>query len=225
MRSRLTCLRGPVRAPRRSPGPSILRWHGGDLDGCSIGRHAAMHEAVALMFDALDGWLIASRGLVLRLRRARRHRHRSRGIRAAGRCLSIELKTDDRRRLSELIGSMDRRARLASRIARGRRLEPLTASRSGFVVADSRDEPPHGSRRSRPCLRGAFPADGRAMRALASPRRRGPSQRLSFLPTLQPRANLERQAAGRRRDARPTSGPVERESGSSRRANRPVRRT
>jgi transcriptional regulator with XRE-family HTH domain len=186
----------------------ILRWNGGDLGRLVSGRHAAMHEAVARMFDALDGWLTVpevsfsyygERGVidVIAWHPIRRT------------LIVIELKTEivD---VSELIGTMDRRERLAWRIARDRGWRPASVS-VWVLVADSRT-----NRRRLAAfatvLRGAFPADGREMRAWL----RSPDQKiaaLSFLPKVH-QANLKLSPAGRVRVRRPRAASAERGSGS-----------
>jgi len=35
---------------------TVVRWQGGDLGRLLNARHSAMHEAVARLFDSLDGW-------------------------------------------------------------------------------------------------------------------------------------------------------------------------
>jgi hypothetical protein len=156
-----------------------------------------MHEAVAQMFDALDGWLTVpevsfsyygERGIidVVAWHPARRT------------LLIIELKTEivD---VSDLIGTMDRRARLAWQIARDRGWRPESVS-VWVVVADSRTNRRRLSAFAT-VLRRAFPADGRAMRAWL----RSPGQRiaaLSFLPK-EHQANLGLSPAARMRVRRP----------------------
>jgi transcriptional regulator with XRE-family HTH domain len=118
------------------------RWRGGDLDRLLSSRHSSLHEAVARWFGTeMPGWLLApevsfsiygERGIIDILAWHP-------GERAL---LVIELKTDivD---VNDLIGSMDRRRRLASRIAHEKGWDPLAAHRT--------------------VLRNAFPVDGRAM--------------------------------------------------------------
>ena len=94
----------------------VLRWRGGELDRLLNSRHSALHEAVARYFADLPGWIIApevtfavfgERGAIdiLAWHPAMRA------------LLVIELKTEivD---VNELIGTLDRKRRLAARIAR-----------------------------------------------------------------------------------------------------------
>ncbi len=136
------------------------RWRAGDLDRLVSSRHSGLHEAVARWFAVdLPEWILApevsysifgERGVVDILawhpeRRA---------------LLVIELKTDivD---VNELIGSMDRRHRLARQIALERGWDPLTVS-TWVLVAEGRTNRARLAVH-RVVLRNAFPTDGRAM--------------------------------------------------------------
>jgi transcriptional regulator with XRE-family HTH domain len=149
-----------------------------DADRLINARHAAMHESMARMFRSLDGWvawpevsfsIYGERGVI--------------DIVAwhAGRraLLIIELKTSlvD---VNDLLGSMDRRMRLARTIARERGLDPKTVS-SWVVLAET----PTNHRRLAEhvtVLRSSFPSDGRLMRCwLRDPS--GAIAVLSFIPT------------------------------------------
>ena len=126
----------------------------------AICRHSALHEAAARMFDALDGWVVepevsfsiyGERGVIDLLawhpgRRA---------------LLVIELKTElvD---INDLMGSVDRKRRLAERIARDRGWAADTVS-CWVVVADVRTNR-RALARHVTTLRAKFPADGRTMR-------------------------------------------------------------
>ncbi len=101
---------------------AIIRWQGADLGKLLDVRHAGMHEAMAALLSSLDGWLFepevsfsayGERGIidVLAWHPGRRT------------LLVIELKTE-LVEVSGLIGSMDRRRRLAWRIARERGWDP-----------------------------------------------------------------------------------------------------
>jgi transcriptional regulator with XRE-family HTH domain len=136
------------------------RWRGGDLDRMLSAKHAGLHEAVARWFSAeLPEWILApevsysingERGVIDIL--AWHPRRRA--------LLVIELKTDivD---VNELVGSMDRRRRLAWRIARDRGWDPLTVST--WVLVASGHTNRARLRAHRTMLRNAFPIDGRAM--------------------------------------------------------------
>jgi len=93
----------------------LVRWQGGDLDRLTNRAHAQMHEAMARWFAELDGWLAvpevsfahyAERGVIDVMAW-----HASTGI-----VLVIELKTAivD---INDLMSTMDRRRRLAWKIA------------------------------------------------------------------------------------------------------------
>ncbi|HET9757684.1 MAG TPA: helix-turn-helix transcriptional regulator [Candidatus Limnocylindrales bacterium] len=114
------------------------RWRAGDLDRLVSGRHSRLHEAVASWFaTALPDWILApevsfsifgERGIIdiLAWHPGRRA------------LLVIELKTD-LADVNELIGTMDRRRRLAWDIAKDRGWEPLTVST--WVRRRRTDEP------------------------------------------------------------------------------------
>lgn len=112
--------------------------------------------------------------------------------------LVIEIKTDivD---VQDLVGSVDRKRRLASRIARERGWGEAVSTSVWVVVEDAR-----ANRRCvdahRSMLRRAFPDDGRTVRGwLRSPDR--PIAALSFVPISRPgTANAE--------PARPPAGPA-----------------
>jgi hypothetical protein len=138
-----------------------------------------MHEVMALMFSALDGWLAdpevsfsiyGERGVIDIL-----------AWHAATRTLLvIEIKTElvD---VNELMGSCDRKRRLAAQLARQRGWQPSSIS-TWVILADSRT-----NRRAlashATVLRAKFPADGRSIRRwLAHPT--GEINALSFLPSV-----------------------------------------
>lgn len=137
------------------------RWRAGDLDRLLNSRHSALHEAVARAFRAdVPDWTIrpevsfsisGERGIVdvVAWHPARRA------------LLIIELKTDivD---VNDLVGGVDRKRRLAGRIAAELGYHPLTVS-TWVVVAPGRTNrrriAVHGA-----MLRAAFPVDGRGVR-------------------------------------------------------------
>lgn len=145
----------------------VPRWRGGDLDRMLNLAHSRLHEAVARALSVeFPDWLMApevsfsiygERGVIDLLlwhpgRRA---------------LLVFEFKTDivD---INELLGTLDRKRRLAWTIARERGWDPLTVS-AWIVVAGSRTNERRLAEH-RTLLRGAYPATGRAMRAwLADP--------------------------------------------------------
>lgn len=138
------------------------RWRGGDLDRMMSRRHSALHESVTrAMAAAFPEWEIApevsfsiygERGVIDLLlwhpgRRA---------------LLVIELKTEivD---AGEMLGTLDKKRRLAWQIAEDRGWLPRTVS-AWIVVAGSRTNERRVSE-FRAMLRSAYPADGREMRA------------------------------------------------------------
>lgn len=136
------------------------RWRAGDLDRLISGRHSRLHEAVATWFaKSLPDWVLApevsfsifgERGIIDILAWHP-------GQRAL---LVIELKTDIAD-VNELIGTMDRRRRLAREIARDRGWEPLMIS-TWVLVAGGRTNRARLSAH-KTMLRTAFPVDGRAL--------------------------------------------------------------
>lgn len=137
----------------------VLRWQGGDLDRLLNARHSRLHESVARAFADMPGWVIApevsfsiygERGVIDILAWHAQTRT----------LLVIELKTEvvD---VNELMGNVDRKQRLAARIARERGWDPLAVA-SWVIVAEGttnrRRVAVHKS-----TLRTAFPADGHHM--------------------------------------------------------------
>jgi transcriptional regulator with XRE-family HTH domain len=139
----------------------VARWRGGELDRLLNAGHSTLHESVSAFFADMPGWLRApevsfsidgERGVIDILA----FHIPSRSL------LVIELKTAlvD---VNELLGVMDRKQRLAARIAADRGWQPATVS-AWVVFADDRTT----QRRlaaHRSVLRAAFPQDGRHMRA------------------------------------------------------------
>jgi transcriptional regulator with XRE-family HTH domain len=135
------------------------RWRGGDLDRLLNRRHAALHEAALGMFAGLAGWHVVSevsfnvwgeRGIIDLVGWNEEHRALALG----------ELKSEfvDP---GELVGTMDRRERLAAAIVESRGWRPLVVG-MWVIAADTRTNRRHLAA-SRKLLRGAFPADGHAM--------------------------------------------------------------
>ena len=133
------------------------RWRAGDLDRLLNGRHSLLHESVASWFsEALPDWILApevsfaiysERGVIDIL--AWHPQRRA--------LLVIELKTDivD---VNEMVGTIDRKRRLASQIARERGWDPLTVS-CWVIIAGGRTNRSRVAAH-RMLLRNAFPADG-----------------------------------------------------------------
>jgi transcriptional regulator with XRE-family HTH domain len=136
------------------------RSRGADLDRLVSGRHSGLHESVARWFDdEMPAWTLdpevsfsiqGERGIIDIL--AWHPGHRA--------LVVIELKTDivD---VNELIGQMDRRRRLAQRIAEERGWDPLTISTWVIVAAGRTNRARLAAHRV--LLRNAFPVDGRSM--------------------------------------------------------------
>lgn len=179
---------------------TIVRWQGGDLGRLINARHAAMHEGMARWFASLEGWeadpevsfsIYGERGVIDIL-----------AWHGANRALLVtELKTElvD---INDLIGTMDRKRRLAAEIAEARGWRPASIS-AWVVLADGRTNrralSTHAS-----VLRAKFPDDGRAVRGwLRSPDRA--IQALSFLPQIH-EAHLGRDLRAVRRVTRPALG-------------------
>lgn len=145
---------------------TVVRWHGGDLPRLLSARHSRLHEIMARFFGDLPEWIVepevsfsiyGERGIIDVLAW-----HPARRI-----LLVIELKTDivD---VNEMLGTLDRKRRLAVDIARDRGWRP-TAVATWLVIAPGRSNrrvlADHAA-----VLRAKLPIDGRAMRAwLRSP--------------------------------------------------------
>ena len=159
---------------------AVVRWHGGDLGRLVGARHARMHEILARYFRGLPSWVVepevsfsiyGERGIIDILAW-----HPTSRI-----LLVIELKTEivD---VNELLGTLDRKRRLAMEIARKRNWGPIGVA-TWVVVADSRT-----NRRTvadhAATLRAKLPADGRSIpQWLLNPVDR--IDALSFLPSVQ----------------------------------------
>jgi transcriptional regulator with XRE-family HTH domain len=139
----------------------VARWRAGDLDRLLNARHSALHELLARHFRRLPGWILApevsfsiygERGVIDIL--AWHPRRRA--------LLVIELKTEivD---VNDLIGSVDRKRRLARRIARERGWDPVEIG-CWVVVAAGRTNRRRVSAHAS-VLAAAFPDDGKRMRA------------------------------------------------------------
>jgi transcriptional regulator with XRE-family HTH domain len=164
----------------------IARWRGGELDRLINARHSALHEAFAARLEVRPGWTVAPE--------ASFSIYGERGVvdvlswhGASRTLLVVELKSDlvD---IQELIGSLDRKRRLAPRIGRERGWDPIDVA-AWIIVAESRTNRRHVATH-RAVLRAGFPDDGHRLRSwLAHPD--GPVNGLSFLPYGH-QANLRR---------------------------------
>ncbi len=180
----------------------VPRWRGGELDRLMNARHSAMHEAVAAWFrHSWPSWTLVpevsfsiygERGVVDVLA----WHERSRSL------LVIELKTElvD---VQEMLGTIDRKRRLASQIVVERNWVP---ARIGvWVVMASSDMNRRHVARHELTLRAVLPGDRRSVRQwLLEPA--GPVAALSFFATAHPgntRGSLGPvQRVGRARGAR-----------------------
>lgn len=151
----------------------VLRWHGGDLDRMVNARHLQLHESVARALLAMPGWVFApevsysiygERGVIDVLAWHAETRT----------LLVIELKTEivD---VNELMGSTDRKRRLAPRVARERGWNPLTVS-AWVIVAEGTTNRRRVTAHQA-TLRAAFPLGGQQINAWL----RQPSQAVAAL--------------------------------------------
>ena len=140
----------------------VPRWRAGDLDRLLNARHSRFHELVARRFGGLPAWAIrpevsfsiwGERGVIDILAF-----HSSRNA-----LLVIELKTDIAD-VNELVGTVDRKRRLAVEIAQGQHwpVDARTRASIWVVVADTTT-----NRRRiaahQTMLRAAFPTNGRTI--------------------------------------------------------------
>jgi transcriptional regulator with XRE-family HTH domain len=176
----------------------IGRWRAGDLDRLLNSRHSALHESIARAFRDLPGWILAPEVSFAI--------YRERGVidilawhpvRRA--LLVIELKTDIAD-VNELVGTVNRKGRLAETIARERGWirpgDPRPSVSTWVIVSDSatnkRRVRVHGA-----MLRAAFPSDGRTVAGwLRDPR--APMRCLSFWPVADPRRSATRRVTSKR---------------------------
>jgi transcriptional regulator with XRE-family HTH domain len=138
----------------------VARWRGGELDRLLAARHSTLAEAVATHFSSLPGWVLApevsfsifgERGIIDILAFHE----------PTGSLLVIELKTSivD---VNELVGSVDRKRRLAARIAADRGWNSTSVSCWVIVAAGRTNRRRIDAHRT--MLRSAFPVSGRTMR-------------------------------------------------------------
>ena len=151
------------------------RWRGGALDHMLGLRHSLLAESVVAFLSNLHGWLVipevsfsfyGERGVIDLLAFHV----------PTGSLLVIELKTllvD----VNELVGTLDRKARLARRIASERGWEATSVSRWVIVMRTKTNSRRMSAHRS--VLRAAYPDDGRTMRSWL----RAPAGRVSALST------------------------------------------
>ncbi|HYO44374.1 MAG TPA: helix-turn-helix domain-containing protein [Candidatus Limnocylindrales bacterium] len=178
-----------------------VRGDGAEIDRLLGARHSAMHEETARLFERLPAWVLApevtfsiygERGAIDIL-----------AWHAATRTLLvIELKTElvD---IQETVGTLDRKVRLAARIAADRGWAAETVA-VWLVVAESATNRRRVAAH-RTMLRSRYPADGRSIAGwLAAPD--GAIAALSFLASTRG-ASASRGLAQVHRVRRPTSRP------------------
>jgi transcriptional regulator with XRE-family HTH domain len=153
----------------------VVRWNGGELDRLLNARHSALHESVARTFQALDGWVIAPE-VSFSIRGERGIIDILAWHPATRALLVIELKTEivD---VNELMGTVDRKRRLAAVVARERGWIARTVS-VWVIVGDSKTNRRRAWSHTT-TLRAAFPIDGRSIRPWLR-RPPGPVACLSF---------------------------------------------
>jgi hypothetical protein len=138
----------------------VARWRGGDLDRLLGAGHSALHEAVARYFLSLAGWILVpevsfaiygERGVIDIL--AWHPQTRT--------LLVIELKTEITD-VQEMLGTFDRKLRLATQVARDRGWHP--SSVSGWVIVAEGSTNRRRVRTHAAVLGNALPDDGAAVR-------------------------------------------------------------
>jgi transcriptional regulator with XRE-family HTH domain len=169
-----------------------IRWRGGDLPRLVNARHAAVHEVVATRYRTLPEWLYEPEVSFAR--------YGERGVvdglawHAATRALLIHEFKSELVDLSDLMGTLDRKRRLAPEIELERGWRPASVS-TWVVVIDSRSNR-RSLARHEAALRAKFPADGHAVAAwLRSPV--GRVDALSFLPLAAPDGTIAAPTATR----------------------------
>ena len=165
----------------------VASWRGGELERVVNARHASMADVALALFEAATGWETVSEVSF--------SIYGERGIidivawhEATRTLLIVELKTE----LVDpqgLIGTMDRRRRLAHKIVEERGWQPAQVA-TWVILADSRTNWRHVTRHAR-LLRGAFPVNGYGMRRwLASPRVPSARCRSCHIRTARPLAGM-----------------------------------
>jgi transcriptional regulator with XRE-family HTH domain len=135
------------------------RWRGGDGERLLNRRHSLLADSFAAFLGRHDGWLVepevsfsiyGERGFIDQLC----------WHAATGHLLVVELKTEFAD-INEMLGTLDRKARLARRIAAERGWRPTRVS-VWLIVADSRTNRRHAAEHAS-LLRSRFPLDGRSL--------------------------------------------------------------
>jgi transcriptional regulator with XRE-family HTH domain len=154
----------------------VGRWRGGDADRLLGRRHSELAESVASAICACSGWTVlpevsfsvfGERGVVDQLAWHAAARH----------LIVIELKTEfvD---FNELLGTLDRKIRLARTIAQERGLDPALVS-VWLIVSDSSANRRQAKRHAT-LLRARLEHDGRSLAAMLRHPAAGPTSGLAF---------------------------------------------
>jgi transcriptional regulator with XRE-family HTH domain len=153
----------------------VVRWQGVELNRLMNARHSALHEGLARFLRSRRGWEIAPE-VSFAIRSERGVIDILAWHAATRTLLVIELKTDivD---ISELMGTLDRKRRLAPYVARQRGWDPLHVG-VWLVVGDSSTNR-RRVRAHQSALRASFPSDGRTIEGWLE-RPQGPMGCLSF---------------------------------------------
>jgi transcriptional regulator with XRE-family HTH domain len=158
---------------------TVVRWRGGDLPRLLSARHSHMHEVMARFFGDLPDWtaepevsfsIYGERGIIDILAW-----HPTRRI-----LLVIELKTEivD---VNDLVATMDRKRRLAAKVAESRHWRPLAIA-TWVIVASSRSNRRAIAEHAH-VLRAKFAMSGREMQSwLRDPS--GAVNALSYMPSV-----------------------------------------
>jgi len=144
----------------------LTRWRGGELARLLNARHSALNDSVAGYLDSLEAWRFAPE-VSFSIFGERGSTDILAYHALSGALLVIELKTEivD---VNDLVGTLDRKARLGPKIAAERGWQARTVSRWVIVLRDKTNQRRIEAHRS--MLRAAFPSDGHAMRSwLANP--------------------------------------------------------
>jgi transcriptional regulator with XRE-family HTH domain len=170
------------------------RWRGGDLDRLLNRRHSLLAESFATRLGSSPGWIVepevsfsiyGERGVIDQLA----------WHAATAHALVIELKTElvD---VNEILGTLDRKRRLARQIARSRGMNPRLIS-VWLVVTDTSTNRRH-VRDHAALLRNRLPCEGRQLRRLLG----DPSAAMSGLAFWS-----DSNGSGTRRPGQPASAP------------------
>jgi transcriptional regulator with XRE-family HTH domain len=139
----------------------LPRWRGGDLDRLLNAGHAGLHEEVAHFLTSVGGWVVVPE-LTYSVFGERGAIDLFCWHAATRSVLVIELKTElvD---INDLLSSMDRRIRLAWRIARDRGWQPRSVSAWVIVAGGTTNRRRLVTHET--VLRSAFPESGLTMRS------------------------------------------------------------